>query len=93
MNKKANTIFFILGATLFNIIVVIISFLIFLFLYSKFIVDLIPETGRSWAFNLLLIASIAVSFFVYRLVLRYLLTKVDIEKYFDPLFVKKHRPN
>jgi hypothetical protein len=52
---------------------------------------LIPENGRSWGFTLIFLASIAVSFLVYRFVLRYLLTKVKIEDYFDPLFVSKYR--
>ena len=91
MNKKVNTVLFILGATLFNIIVVIVSFLLFIFLYTKFLMGLMPNSDGGWAFNLILIASIAVSIFVYRVVLKYLLTKIDIEKYFDPIFVRKHK--
>jgi hypothetical protein len=90
MNKKINTILFILGATFFNIVVAVISFVAFTILYIRFIMSLIPETGRSWGFTLIFLASIAVSIFVYRLVLKYFLTKVDIEKYFDPLFVKRN---
>ena len=91
MNKKVNTALFILGATLFNIIVVIISFLLFYFLYAKFIMGLIPNSDNSWAFNIIFIASIVVSFFAYRIVLKFLLKKVDIEKYFDPIFVRKYK--
>jgi hypothetical protein len=91
MNKKLNTIVFILCATLFNILVAIISFILLTLLYVNFILTLIPETGYSWGFTLVFLSSIAISFLVYRYVLRYLLTKVEIEKYFDPLFVKKYR--
>jgi len=88
MNKKANTLLFILGATLFNVIIAVITFLILTVFYANFLIMKIPETGRAWGFTLILIASLAVSFLVYRAVLKYLLTKIEVEKYFDPIFVK-----
>jgi phosphoglycerol transferase MdoB-like AlkP superfamily enzyme len=91
MNKKVNTILFILGATLFNVITAIISFVLFTLFYVRFIMPLIPESGGSWGFILIFLASLAVSFLVYRFVLRYLLTKVKIEDYFDPIFVSKYK--
>ena len=89
MNKKVNTLLFILGATAFNIIVVILSFIILFYLYLRFVMDLIPEAERAWGFTFIFIASMVISFVVYRQVFKYLLKKVDVEKYFDPLFVKK----
>lgn len=91
MNKKVNTLLFILGATVFNILVAIISFFALTIFYVRFIVSYIPEESRSWGFTLIFLSAIGVSFMVYRWVLKYLLTKVDIEKYFDPLFVRKHK--
>jgi len=89
MNKKVNSILFILGATLFNTIVAVISFFILLILYGKFIYPRIPESGYSWAVSLILLASIAISIFVYRVVLKLFMNKIDVEQYFDPLFVKR----
>jgi phosphoglycerol transferase MdoB-like AlkP superfamily enzyme len=93
MNKKVNTILFILGATLFNVFVALVSFVVLMLLYIKFLFALIPEANRSWGFSIIFLASIAVSFIVYRFILKYLLTKMDIEKYFDPLFVRKYKKN
>ena len=90
MNKKLNTIFFILGATFFNVLVAIISFVLFTIVYVRFIMNLIPEQNRSWGFTLIFLLSIAVSFLVYRYLLKYLLTKVNVEKYFDPLFIRRN---
>jgi lysylphosphatidylglycerol synthetase-like protein (DUF2156 family) len=90
MNKKVNTLLFILCATLFNVIVASISFLILAVLYAKFLIPIIPESGYSWAFTLIFLAAIAISIFVYRLVLKYFLNKIDIEQYFDPLFVRRN---
>jgi len=89
MNKKANTLLFILGATVFNIITALISFVILIFLYIRFVMDAIPETERTWGFTFVFIASMVISFFVYRLVFKILVKKIDVEKYFDPLFVKR----
>jgi hypothetical protein len=86
MNKKVNTILFVLGATLFNILVTVICFAVLIVLYAKTIMPVIPEDGRSWGFPLIFIASIVISFFVYRLALKLFLRKVEVEKYFDPIF-------
>jgi membrane protein implicated in regulation of membrane protease activity len=91
MNKKLNTILFILGATLCNILVTILTFLLLLVCYAKFIMPLLPPAANNWAFPLMFIASLAVSFIVYRYALRFLIKKIEIEKYFDPLFVRKHK--
>ena len=91
MNKKANTILFILGATLFNILVAVISFIGLTVLYARYIMALIPESSRAWGFSLIFIMSIIISFLVYRYLLKYLLKKIDVEKYFDPLFVRRYK--
>ena len=95
MNKKVNTLLFILGATLFNVIIAVITFILLLIPYYRFIVPRIPETGYQWGFTLIFLSSIAVSIAVYRVVLRHLLDKIEIEKYFDPLFVRRptKKPN
>jgi hypothetical protein len=91
MNKKANTLLFVLGATLFNIFVALLSFVILLLLYAKFIAPSLQEGGYSWAFSLIFLIAIGVSILVYRVVLKYLLTKIDVEKYFDPIFVRNRK--
>ena len=90
MNKKANTLIFILGATVFNILIAVISFVLLTILYAKFMMERIPESGRSWGFALIFISSIAISFLVYRAALKFLLAKIQVEKYFDPIFAKKN---
>ena len=91
MNKKVNTLLFILGATLFNVIVTILCFFALSLLYTKTIMPLIPEESgsRGWGFTLIFIAAITVSFLVYRFVLKLLLKKIAIDKYFDPIFSRK----
>jgi len=86
MSKKTNTILFILGATVFNVIICIAGFLILFFLYARFLYQFIPEGGQSWVFTVIFIGAIAISILVYRVVLKALIKKIDVEKYFDPIF-------
>jgi len=91
MNKKLNTVFFILGATLFNVLTAILGFLLLSFIYIRFIFNSsVPEQNNTWAFTFIFIAAIVISFIVYRTLLKYLMKKIDVEKYFDPLFVRRN---
>jgi len=90
MNKKLNTVLFVLGATVFNVLTTIISFGLLIFIYIRLLYNLIPQQYASWGFSIIFIASLVVSFVVYRNLLKYLMKKVDVEKYFDPIFVRKN---
>jgi len=90
MNKKINTVLFILGATVFNIIVTVLSFLLLLILNAQ-IMKFMPEGAQAWAFPLIFIAAIAISFFVYKFVLGIIIKKVNVEEYFDPLIKPRYR--
>jgi uncharacterized membrane-anchored protein len=91
VNKRVNTLIFILGATVFNILLYAASFLLLLLLYSR-VIAFIPESAQQWGIIVVLILPIAVSFVLYRLILKVLLKKFDIEKYFAPLFGRGRRP-
>jgi uncharacterized membrane protein (DUF485 family) len=91
MSKKTNTLLFILGATAFNILITIICFLILMVIYARFLIDKLPQESVAWGFPIIFIAAIALSFVVYRLVLKQLMKRIDIEKHFDPIFGSRHR--
>jgi uncharacterized membrane protein len=74
-----------LGATVFNVLLYIISFLLLLFIYSRFI-SAIPESAQQWGIIAVLLIPVAISFVVYRLVLKVVLKRIDVEKHFAPLF-------
>jgi len=86
VNKRVNTILFILGATLFNIIVTVTAFLALLTAYARLLMRRLPDSVDAWFVPLLFIAAIAVSFVVYRFSFNLLLDKIDMDKYFDPVF-------
>ena len=86
MNKKANTALFILGATLFNLLVTVLSFLLLLIVYAKYIMRFLPEGAQAWSFSLIFVAAIAISFLAYRFILNFLQKKIKMDAYFDPIF-------
>jgi hypothetical protein len=92
MNKKVNTLLFILGATVFNILITVVGFVALFLLYARFAAPHLPESAAAWGFPVIFIGSIAISFLVYRVVLKFLLKRVDAEKYFDPIFGGRRPP-
>ena len=91
MSKKTNTLLFIIGGTIFNIFVTIISFLVFLFVYSKFFYGRVSGSAAAWMLPVFFAGAIAASFFAYRLAIKILIKKVDMEKYFDPIFARRNK--
>ena len=92
MSKKTNTWLFILGGTVFNILVTLLSFIILLALFGRFFISMLPEEYAAWALPVIFVLSIAISFVVYRVVIKIIMKKIDMEKYFDPIFGPRRRP-
>ena len=89
MNKKLNTFLFIICATLLNVIIAVLGFLVLTILYIRFLMPAMPETVQSWIFSFIFISAIVISFVLYRIIFKYLQKKVDVEKYFDPIFSRR----
>jgi hypothetical protein len=93
MNKKTNTILFILGATVFNLLITLILLVLLLVLYGRFLAPRLPEGISPWGFPVLFVGSLVLSFVIYRLALKYFMKKVNMEKYFSPIFGARRPPN
>jgi hypothetical protein len=94
MNRKTNTILFILVAILFNIIVFLILFGALMALYMMVVYPyLLSEAGmNSFATPILVVVfvtAVVIAFLIYRTVINTLFKNIDMDQYFDPLFVKK----
>lgn len=85
MNKKVNTALFILGATVVNILIMIILLVIGLAIVAR-IIPSDAGNGGQFAFLLVFLLSIAGSFFIYNRVIKLISKKIDMEKYFHPIF-------
>jgi hypothetical protein len=91
MSKRTNTLLFILGATVFNILLYFICLVLLLVIYAQ-VLGLLPESAQSWGIIVILILPIVISFVLYRLILKVVIKKVNVEKYFDPLFGPRRPP-
>jgi len=92
MNKKANTLLFILGATLYNFLITVLAFLLLLILYIRLIMPLLQEGAQVWAFPLIFIIAMVIAFIVYRYTIRVLMKKINVDKYFDPIISNRRKP-
>ena len=81
-----------LGATVFNIIITTLCFLAMLVIYSYVFFPRLPEESIAWALPVIFVFSIAASILIYRAVIKLLMKKVDMEKYFDPIFSRRPPP-
>jgi len=86
MNKKLNTVLFVLGATVFNIIVMIVIMTLGLALLSILLGGSINQGTAQFLFLFLFVLSIAGAFGLYHLLVKIISRKVDMDKYFHPIF-------
>ncbi|RKX93672.1 MAG: hypothetical protein DRP59_02305 [Spirochaetes bacterium] len=85
MNKKLNTVLFLLAASIYNIIAMIVIIVLLLFIVSRFITEQATPGIASGIFIFIFILGIAGSFFIYHRTIKYLSRKIDFDKYFMPL--------
>ena len=91
MSKKTNTLLFILGATAFNILTTIIFLIALSVLFYVYIAPALPPEAAEWGFLVMFVAAIVCSFFLYKIILKQVMKKVDFEKHFDPIFGPRRR--
>jgi hypothetical protein len=89
MSKKTNTVLFLIGATILNIVITVVSFLVLLVLYGRLLVPVLPKEIAAWGMPIIFVGAIVLAFVVYRYAVNILMKKVDVEKYFDPLFMPR----
>jgi hypothetical protein len=89
VNKKTNTIVFLLGATAFNIVVTISCFVALLLVYGRIVLPMLPALATSWGLLAVVIGAVVAAFFIYKACLKIFMKRVDMEKYFDPLVMRR----
>jgi hypothetical protein len=89
MSKKTNTLWFILGATLFNILLTLFCFTSLLLLYARLLAPRLPEERAAWGFPVIFIGAIALSFVIYRFILKRTMKKIDLSKHLAPVFGRR----
>ena len=89
MNKKVNTVLFILAATIVNLVTLLLILLLGLYLVSVSLSEAARESMGQFLFILIFFVAIGGSFFIYNRLIRYVSKKVDMDKYFHPIFTPR----
>lgn len=93
MNKKRNTILFILGATVFNLLIMLILLIAGTILVSYILKGRDPGIGGPLLLFLVFGLGIVGSYFIYNRTVRALSRKIDFDRYFEPLIKPRPRKN
>ena len=93
MNKKLNTVYFLLGATVLNLLILVLLAVVLGisvgFIYQKLGVD---SQGLSLlAVLIILFGSIAGTFFLYSRIIKWVVKKWNLDNYIEPIFRLKKR--
>jgi len=62
------------------------KFTVLLVLYGRFLAPVLPQQVAVWGLPVVFIGSIVIGFVVYRIVLKAIMKRVNMEDTFDPLF-------
>ena len=89
MNKKVNTVLFVLGATVFNLLIWAIVGALSIILISVIFKGPLNSYVGVILMIVVFVGSIAASFFIYSRLVKWLYRKIDMDKYFIPLFRRK----
>lgn len=76
---------FILGATVVNILTMLIILLLGMMLLGR-LSETTQESIGQFLFILVFLVAIAGSFFTYNRLIKYISSKIDMDKYFHPIF-------
>ena len=91
MNKKGNTVLFILGATLVNLLIMLILLGVGMVLVSFILRGAEPRAWGALLIGLVFCLSLLGAFFLYNRLIRALSRKVDFDRYFAPLIGSRFR--
>ena len=90
MNKKLNTALFMLGATIFNLVLLFVLILLAMLALTALFGERLGPSTMSILLIVVFLGAMVGSFLIYNQVVKWIARKIDMEKYFLPLF--KRRP-
>lgn len=86
MNKRLNSILFVLAATVANIAVMLILYVLLLVLYARLAAPALPPTTNQIMLLVLFVVSVGVTYVLYHQVMKRMAKKYDLARYFGPIF-------
>lgn len=89
MNKKANTILFMIAATALNVVMMVVIFLVLVMLYAWIVPSGFSSQVGQIIGIVLFLGSIALTYFIYHRLVKWMSKKWNLDDYFDPIFGKR----
>ena len=86
MNKKANTILFMLGATVLNVVLMVVIFLALMLLYAWIVPGGFQSQLGQVIGIVLFLGSIGLTYLAYHKLVKWISNKWNLEEHFDPIF-------
>ena len=93
MNKRLNSVLFILVATIVNIVAMVLIFGVLLVAYARLLAPMLSAEINQILLLVLFIAAIVLTYVLYHQLMKWLSKRYQLEQYFGPLFGrsdKKH---
>ena len=91
MNKKINTLLFLIIATIFNVVVIFIIFIVGFILLGQFILPLVSAGVGQLLLIVLFCGALIAGYFIYSRTLRWINRRYDTTKFLAPLFKPRNR--
>ena len=91
MNKRVNTILFVLGASVVNVLIMLLLFLTLFVVFARFLAPSLSPGVNQLIMVLIFVVSIGVTYFLYHRLVKWLSNKYDMNEYFDPIFGKRKK--
>ena len=88
---KLNTILFLAAATLFNVVIIFVVFIIGFILLGQFILPVVSAGLGQILLIVLFCAALVAGYIVYSKTLKWINARYNTEKFLEPLFKPKHK--
>jgi len=92
MNKRLNSVLFILAATVLNIVLMFVLFLATFILFARFLAPVLPPGINRILPPVLLVGSVIGTYVIYHRIMKWATHKYNLEQYFAPLFGRRDGP-
>jgi len=79
--NKGKIVLFMLGATIANILLMVICFVLLMLLYSALLSKILPAEALIWAIAVAFILALIVSTLIYRRLLKFLRERYHLDEY------------
>jgi hypothetical protein len=92
MTKKANTILFMIGATILNVVMMVGIFIVLFLLYGYLIAGSLSPEANQIIMVVLFFGSIGLTYFLYHRIIKWISNKWNLDDHLEPIFRRKRPP-